>query len=80
MSDYQRGFNDGFAEALRRIERGPTGPTIANGRKIAIGFRQDQFEFIRQRAHALGCSFGASVRGLVDKQMPLPSPPRKNFS
>lgn len=68
--EYSRGFDDGFAAALRHIERAPTGASIAGGRKIAIGFREDQFEFIQERAVALGCSFAASVRGLIDKHIP----------
>lgn len=73
MTEYERGFNDGFAAALTRMERATSGPSIANSDfsgsqpKISIGFREDQFEFIKERSSALACSFGASVRFLIDK-------------
>lgn len=69
MTEYERGFEDGFAAALSRMERGPTGATIAGGKKISIGFRQDQFDFIQGRARACGCSFAASVRGIIDAML-----------
>lgn len=76
MTEYERGFNEGFAAALARMERAPndghrgTTATASGGKKISVGFRPDQFDFISEYSVALGCSFGSAVRGLIDKTMP----------
>jgi hypothetical protein len=71
MTDYERGFEAGFAAAARTAE---APRTIAAGyepdgtgkvKRIAIGFPAELFEFVRARAVANCRSFGAEVRELI---------------
>lgn len=71
--DYQRGFDEGFATALSRMDRRHIGAPLSQdfngGKKISIGFRPDQFVFITKLSVALDCSFGAAVRHLIDQNI-----------
>lgn len=74
MTDYERGFNDGFAEAISRNTqaRGAPGSVAADfdgGKKISIAFRPEQFAFICDLQSALACSFASAVRHLIDQNM-----------
>lgn len=72
MSDYERGFCDGFSRAVSygTSKRGPSwgsGYLATDGKqiKISIGFTEWQFGEIRATADNAGCSIGAAVRGLI---------------
>jgi len=71
-ADYERGFNAGFAEAAARTGRARDGGcTISaddsGGKKIAISLNAAQFSFVEEYRSAMGCSFAAAVRGLIEK-------------
>ena len=73
MTDYERGFNDGFATALQRMGRSAGNgaaagwPINPGSKKISIGFHPAQFSFIVNHSMASGGSIAASVRQLVDR-------------
>lgn len=73
MTDYERGFEDGFAAAARCAAPGRSiaGGFVdaANGsitKKISIGFEDETFEFVRLRAVTHQRSFAAEVRALIE--------------
>ncbi len=76
MTEYERGFNEGFAAAIARIDRASglretVGREIgmASAKCIPVRVRPDQFKFISEHAAAVGISMAASVRCLIDRTM-----------
>ena len=71
MNDYARGFDDGFAAAVRASGNkgngaaGYTDDTNENIRKISIGFDATLFDRINAIARQSGQSFSATVRNIV---------------
>lgn len=71
MSDYQKGFNDGFAAAIRADSGGRSSPGAegydgaGHTKKISVGFDPITFDRINAIARDAGQSFGATVRNMV---------------
>ena len=67
MTDYERGFSEGFAAALERMETGPHGSGYKEGcrNKLAVSFPDEQFAAITRRAKERRISLGAAVREMI---------------
>jgi hypothetical protein len=73
MSEYQQGFSDGFAAAVRQSPRrnGDDQPTVAEGFKIgrctriAVTLPDALFVVIKERAQRNGRSMSAEIRAAL---------------
>lgn len=76
MSEYQRGFSDGFAAAVAQSPRGngDNQPTTADGfrvgkcMRIAVTLPDDLFAEVKERALQNGRSMSAEIRDALNIQ------------
>lgn len=67
MTEYERGFNEGFAAALQRSGKASCGNGFNEGprKKLAVSFSEEEFSRVAGLAKHKGISLGAAVREMI---------------